>query len=138
MRFILIDTGAIYALVTRNDQHHQEASAFVKELLVQGGTFVLADLVFAETMTLLKAHLGSDIAIRVGQELRRNPLYHWVPLGPEGERETWAIFQQYRDKAWSYTDCAMLMLARRLSITEVFAFDRHFDQMAGIIRWPQT
>lgn len=136
MRRVLIDTGAIYAFVTHTDSHHQEARSFVREWLSHHGTFVLADLVFAETMTLLKARLGAKVAGRVGQELRQNPAYLWIALGPDGERDTWATFQQYHDKEWSYADCALLVLARHLKIAEVFAFDEHFTQMPGLIRVP--
>jgi predicted nucleic acid-binding protein len=136
MRRILIDTGAIYAFVTRTDAHHETARTFTHELMATQGSFILADTVFAETMTLLKARLGTAVALRVGQELRRNAIYKWSVLGPDGERDTWAIFQQYQDKEWSYTDCGILALARRLKITDVFAFDGHFEQMPGIFRLP--
>jgi len=64
---ILIDTGAIFAFVTRTDTHHEAAKRFVREWLDQEGIFVLLDIVFAETMTLLKARLGPESAIRVGR-----------------------------------------------------------------------
>ncbi|HVT19407.1 MAG TPA: PIN domain-containing protein [Thermoanaerobaculia bacterium] len=133
---VLIDTGAIYAFVTRTDIHHESAKRFVREWFEVPGIFALADVVFAETMTLLKARLGPGVALRVGRELRRNPAYSWLNLGEEGERETWAAFQRYADKEWSYTDCALLALARRERIALVFAFDRHFSQMPGIERVP--
>jgi predicted nucleic acid-binding protein len=124
--------------VTRTDAHHEQAKRFVREWLDRAGIFVLSDLVFAETMTLLKARLGPEIAIRVGQELRQNPAYAWLSLGEDGERETWAAFQRYADKEWSYTDCALLVLARREAIPSIFAFDRHFAQMPGIEKIPQA
>ena len=133
----LVDTGAIYAFVTRTDRHHNEARRFMRELLTKRRDLILLDLVFAETMTLLKARVGSAIALRVGAELRQNPLYRWTPLGVEGERDTWALFQQYDDKEWSYTDCALLALGRRMRIREVFSFDKHFEQMPAIARVPR-
>ena len=136
-RRILVDTGAIYAFVTRTDPHHEAAKSFVKSWLEGRRTFVLADVVFAETMTLFKARLGVRIALQVGRELRRNPAYSWAPLGKEGERDTWALFQRYDDKQWSYTDCAILALSQREKVPRVFAFDRHFDQMPGIQRFPK-
>ncbi len=136
MRRVMIDTGAIYAFVARTDANHGAALAFTRQLLADGSSFVLADIVFAETMTLLKARLGTAFALRAGRELRENPTYQWVALGSEGERDTWAAFQKYDDKAWSYMDCAIFALARRLRLAEVFAFDTHFDQMPGIIRLP--
>lgn len=137
-RRIIVDTGAIYAFVTRSDPHHEAAESFVRAWLERSGLFVLPDVVFAETMTLFKARLGTGIALRVGRELRRNPAYLWIPLGVEAERDTWALFQRYDDKEWSYTDCAILTLAQREKVPRVFAFDRHFDQMPDIERLPAT
>lgn len=134
---VLIDTGAIYAFVTRTDSHHEAAKSFVREWLSKQGTFTLADVVFAETMTLLKARLGAGLAIRVGRELRQNPAYVWMSLGEEGERETWKLFQRFADKDWSYTDCALLALAHREGISTIFAFDHHFSQMQEIERTPR-
>ncbi|MCP3960407.1 MAG: type II toxin-antitoxin system VapC family toxin [bacterium] len=135
-RRVLVDTGAIYAFVTRTDPHHEAAKSFIRTWLEGRGVFVLPDVVFAETMTLLKARLGTGIALRVGQELRRNPAYSWTPLGEEGERHTWALFQRFDDKDWSYTDCAILALSQREKVPRVFAFDHHFDQMPDIERLP--
>ena len=133
---ILIDTGAIFAFVTRTDSHHEAAKRFVREWLDQEGIFVLPDIVFAETMTLLKARVGPDVAVRVGRELRQNSAYAWLPVGDDGERDTWAVFQRFTDKEWSFTDCAVLALARREKISAIFAFDRHFLQMPGLERLP--
>lgn len=60
MRRVLVDTGAIYAFVVRTDAHHQEAKAFMRDLLSARDVLVLADCVFAETMTLLKARGGPN------------------------------------------------------------------------------
>ncbi len=136
-RRLLIDTGAIYAFVTGNDPNHPAARAFVSACLANRQVFVLPDVVFAETMTLLKDRLDPDLAIRVGRELRRNPCYQWLPLGEDGERDAWAVFQRYDDKDWSFTDCAILALARREKLPHVFAFDRHFLQMPEITRLPR-
>lgn len=136
MRRALVDTGAIYAFVVRTDAHHEEACTWTRELVSANGVLVLADVVFAETMTLLKARVGAEVAVRVGIELRRNPLYLWTALGEEGERATWDLFQRYVDKEWSCTDCALFVLARRLDVPQIFAFDTHFDQMPGLLRVP--
>lgn len=135
-RRILIDTGAIYAFVTRSDRNHAAARSFVEPWLARRGTFVLADSVFAEAMTLLKARLGAETAIRVGTELRRNPAYAWTEIGTDDERETWEVFRKHRDQNWSYTDCNLLVVSRRSGVRGVFAFDHHFSQMNGLERYP--
>jgi len=136
-RRILIDTGAIYAFVTRSDRNHPAARAFVKRWLDRRGVFVLVDTVFAETMTLLKVRLGAETSIRVGRELRGNPAYVWATLGLDGERDAWEIFRKYTDKDWSYTDCGLFAVSRRSGIRGIFAFDRHFSQMDGVERHPR-
>ena len=136
-RRILIDTGAIYAFVTRSDRNHPAARSFVECWLDRHGVFVLVDAVFAETMTLLKIRLGAETAIRVGRELRDNPAYAWTALGPDGERDAWGIFRKYQDKDWSYTDCSLLAVSRRSGVRGVFAFDRHLSQMSGVERHPR-
>jgi predicted nucleic acid-binding protein len=137
-REVLIDTGAIYAFVTRSDRNHPAARAFVRRWLDRGGVFVLVDAVFAGTMTLLKVRLGAETAIKVGRELRGNPAYMWTALGPDGERDAWEIFRKHEGKDWSYTDCGLLAVSRRSGIRGVFAFDRHFSQMRGVERHPRA
>ena len=135
-RRIIADSGGIYAFLDRKDQHHREAVTFMKNKLKRGAAFVLADVVFSELMTLVKARLGPPVAVRAGRSLRDSAAYLWVALGEEGERETWGIFEKYDDKEWSYTDCAILALSRRLKVKEVFGFDDHFDQMPDVVRLP--
>jgi len=54
----------------------------------------------------------------------------------EDEHESWLTFQKYSDRDWSYTVCALLVLAQRLHIKDVFTFDKHFAQMPGRMRRP--
>ncbi len=129
MKRALIDTGAIYALVSSNDRHHGDAVRFLESWIKHKGIFLLSDLVFIETMTLSKRRLGAATAIRIGQELRENKLFTWVPFTADLEKETWQSFQKYEDKDWSYTDCELLVLSHHLKITDIFAFDDHFCQM---------
>jgi uncharacterized protein len=128
----LIDTGAIYAITASGDLHHREAAQFMRNWIKRDGIFLLSDLVFIETMTLAKRRLGPDVAIRLGWELRENPVFSWISLSADLEQETWAAFRSYDDKEWSYTDCELLVLAKRLKIPDVFTFDDHFRQMPGI------
>ena len=132
----LIDTGAIYAFVIRTDENHRAAVDFVARWLKKSGTFFLLDAVFFEAMTLLKARGSADVAIRAGRELRRNPAYSWIALTADLESETWATFQKYDDKNWSYTDCALFVVSRHLRNTDIFSFDQDFKQMSGVRRLP--
>jgi predicted nucleic acid-binding protein len=134
MKTALVDTSAICGMIDRTDKYHPAAQAFGTHWLLEANQFVLLDWVFVETMTLLKRHLDATVAIQTGRMLRKNPLYRWVTVTPDDEREVWAVFQQYADKDWSYTDCALLVLSRRLRVKQVFSYDAHIAQMPGLKR----
>lgn len=134
MKTTLIDTSAICGMIDRTDKYHVAAQVFGTRWLKDMNQFVLLDWVFIESMALLKRHLDAAVAVQTGQMLRKNPLYRWVAVTPDDEREVWAVFQRYADKQWSYTDCALLVLSRRLKIPQVFTYDAHFAQMPGIKR----
>lgn len=134
MKTALIDTSAICGMIDRTDKYHLAAKVFGTRWLIEANQFVLLDWIFVESMTLLKRHLGAALAIQTGRFLRKSPLYRWVVVTPDDEREVWAVFQQYADKDWSYTDCALLALSRRLKIPQVFTYDAHFAQMPGVKR----
>lgn len=55
----------------------------------------------------------------------------YVNLSEEDDAATGAVFCQYDDKKRSYTDCSILLMAKRLKINKVFAFDEHIRQTAG-------
>jgi hypothetical protein len=44
----------------------------------------------------------------------------------------WRVFDRFRDKDWSFTDCVSYAVIERLKITSAFAFDEHFAQF-GIV-----
>ena len=49
---------------------------------------------------------------------------------------TWVLFQRYRDKAFSFTDCTTFALMTRLRIAAAFAFDIHFRQYGRLVVVP--
>lgn len=128
MRAVIVDTGAIYALVMRNDRNHGAARRFLQHVLEGPASLVLHEWVFVEAMTLLKVRGGAEVAIRVGEEIKRNPLYRWQPSTPQLEQLAWGVFERYSDKDWSYTDCALVALAQQTKTEEVWTYDRLLGQ----------
>jgi predicted nucleic acid-binding protein len=137
MARILVDSSALFAFSTRNDTYHGEAVSYIRNSAGMADVLIVLDVVFEETMTLFKSRANAAVAIRIGQEVRQSSLYRWQAIGADGERDTWAIFQQYDDKDWSYVDCALLAMAQRLGVNHIFSFDEHIDQMPGITRVPR-
>jgi predicted nucleic acid-binding protein len=132
---LLMDTNALYALVSARDSNHNQAGRFFTRWVNDNGRAIILDTVFGETMTLIKTRLGAPMAVEVGRKLRQPALYEWLALSSEDETNTWETFQRYADKEWSYVDCGLFVTARRLGLP-IFSFDHHFDQMPSIQRVP--
>ena len=55
-------------------------------------------------------------------------------INPDLAKQAWIVFEQYNsDKLWSFTDCTSYVVMKESDITEVFAFDHHFEQMGFIL-----
>ncbi len=126
---IIADTSGLYAAVDQHDPNHRPAAAFLRSLPHEQRRLLVSNHVFDEAMTLVKIRLGLPAALQLGMRLRASRLVDLVVFGPEEESLTWQLFGRYKDKAWSYTDCACLALAQHRGIRQAFSFDRHFHQM---------
>lgn len=122
---IFVDTSAWYAIIDKNDQDHAVA---VTKIQVLDRPLVTSNYILDEILTLLKAKLGSTIAIPFGQKLWDQEISTLVRITEEDEERAWGIFRQYKDKGFSFTDCTSFALMERLDINTVFAFDEHFIQ----------
>jgi hypothetical protein len=131
----LLDTSAVYALVDRRDKWHAAATAHARTWLSEGSHWLLSNFIFDEAVTLIKARIDARTAIQAGLRLRTAAAYEWLPLTADDEERAWAIFRQYADKDWSFTDCIVFALSIRLKVP-VFTFDIHFKQMPGVEQVP--
>jgi len=126
---IFVDTSAWFARYTPRDKFHPAARDFLRknrELLVT------TDYVVDETLTLFKARDNYDRALLVGPQLLSEELADLVWVEPKDVQAAWEVFERFRDKQWSFTDCVSYVIIKRLQITRAMAFDDHFRQF-GIV-----
>jgi predicted nucleic acid-binding protein len=128
MSTLLIDTSALHALNYVRDDNHSQAVIYFKSLAGRVKP-IITEWVFVETMNLTKARLGPAHAIAFGRQLKASKAFYPLLLTDPDKQATWDIFEQHQDKAWSYVDCSLLVVARRLQLNRVFTFDHHFRQM---------
>ncbi|MGI0079647.1 MAG: type II toxin-antitoxin system VapC family toxin [Nitrososphaerales archaeon] len=128
---LFVDTSALVALANAEDDNHESATVF-REQLRRGKTafklLITSNYVFDETMTLLRARIGHGSAISLGEALKNSEIFRIDWITPELDAEAWNIFVKYRDKEFSYTDCASFALMKSSGITLAFGYDEHFKQ----------
>ena len=128
MQEVLADTSALIAFFVRSERHHTAARQY---LLDHPDTrWIVLQSVFDEAVTWFRTKVLIRDSITVGRVLREE--HRYVNLSEADDAATWEAFCKYDDKLWSYTDCSILVMARRLGVFQVFAFDEHIRQMAGV------
>jgi predicted nucleic acid-binding protein len=96
------------------------------------GLLVTTDYVIDETLTLFKARGNFDRGLSLGRRFFAGALAQVVWIAQSDVEAAWLVFDKFRDKDWSFTDCVSYVVIDRLKIERAFAFDEHFTQF-GIV-----
>jgi predicted nucleic acid-binding protein len=126
---IFVDTSAWYARCTPRDVFHRAAVDFFQ---ANREPLITTDYVVDEVLTLLKARGNYDRALVIGPSLLAGNLADLVWVDPRDIQAAWSVYERFRDKAWSFTDCVSYAIIERLQIRQAIAFDEHFRQF-GIV-----
>jgi hypothetical protein len=121
---LIADTGALLAYLLKNDEHHRDALAFVRQH--PEARFVVTSLILSELVTRLRARAGAARAAAAGRSLLDSRRYSVVFVDAPLVRSALARMEQFHDKPLSLTDCASFELIDRLGLDGAFAFDRDF------------
>jgi hypothetical protein len=132
MERVFVDTSAWFALADARDPDHSAVSAFLR---TDTRPLVTTTFVLDETLTLIKARFGHKAAAQFGERLRASKACAIIHVTIEDFEAAWTAFNQYDDKAWSFTDCTSFVIMRRLEVDTSLALDEHFAQM-GFARVP--
>ena len=117
----LIDTSALFALLSESDSHHREATAALPAL-ARTGDLVTHNYVVVETTALVGGRLGRT-ALRALHERLLPPIpVTWVDESTHAA----AISALLVSKGPSFVDLISFELMRREQIDRAFAFDNDF------------
>ncbi|MHB1425808.1 MAG: type II toxin-antitoxin system VapC family toxin [Gemmataceae bacterium] len=94
------------------------------------------DYLIDETLTLLRVRREMARAAAFVEQLFGGRLATVYFLTENDIRASWAIFHDYADKEWSFTDCTSKVVIEKLGLTTAFSFDRHFRQFGTILVVP--
>ena len=124
---VFIDTSAWIAEARTEDKNHATAEKLFKSLQ-NVRSIITTDLVFSETVTLLKRKSSHRVAVEFGEKLKQSNLITMVHICNDLMDEGWLSFIRYHDKAFSFVDCTSFVIMKKYGITKALAFDRNFEQ----------
>ena len=122
-----LDTGFLFALVSKRDAHHSrvvEVFRTLKDLRLVDH-LLTTNHVIAETITLTRK-VGHEEAARLGDQLYGEKLarIHWAT--PDEERAAFDYFKRHQDQTYSAVDCLSFVVMEKLGIRDALAVDSDF------------
>ncbi|MDQ3032211.1 MAG: PIN domain-containing protein [Myxococcota bacterium] len=128
MRYVLLDTGPIVALLDRSDGHHARCVEAISEI---DATLVTCEPVIAEACYLLRNVRGAPEAVL--QNVERGVFQLPFRLAPESGAVS-TLVSKYRRVPMDLADACLVRLAELVGTARVLTLDRDFD----IYRWRKT
>lgn len=124
---IFLDTGFLFALVSKRDAHHLrvvEVFRTFKDLRLVDH-LLTTNHVIVETITLTRK-IGHDVAAKLGDQLYDEKLarIHWAT--PDEERAAFDYFKRHQDQTYSAVDCLSFVVMEKRGIREALAVDSDF------------
>jgi predicted nucleic acid-binding protein len=99
------------------DPDNVRACAARDAALKAGQTLIATDFVADETLTLIRFRLGLNAAHAWSQQVDGSSRLRWERVDAERFEKAHNLFFQYRDKDFSFTDCASFVIMRELRLT---------------------
>jgi len=129
---IVLDSSFLVAYHNRRDVHHAAAAATMERLVGgEWGSALLLEYVFLEVVTVLVARRGRDVAVRVATVLLEAREVELVPSS-DMFLDVVETFRAQRHGRLSFTDAAIVTVARRRDAGFVATFDRDFRQVEAL------
>lgn len=137
MAAIFVDTGGWIAVAVARDQFHKRAASYYRKISKDTIPLVTSNYVLDETYTRIRYDDGHNKALSfhslIEEAIEVGRLYlQWVT--PAIHQEAWAIFENYFDQMFSFTDCTSFVIARHAGSKEIFGFDQNFNTMGFVLR----
>lgn len=128
---VLLDSSFLVAYHNTRDMHHAAAARAMVHLLGgEWGPPLLLEYVFLEVVTVLRARRGMETAARVAEQLLDAREVQFVPCS-EFFMDTVATFRR-ESVGLSFTDAALVTMARRHRKGYIATFDDDFKGLTGV------
>lgn len=130
-RYVLTDTGPLYAALDHDDEYHHRAQKALAQLALAGRQVVVLFPTLMEGHRLILSRFGSIVANEWIRELRGRAS-QMLPQDDE-----WVIAAEligaYPDQPLTFHDVLLATVSKRTGFP-VWSYDHHMDVL-GVSRW---
>jgi predicted nucleic acid-binding protein len=117
MRNILLDTGALVALLDKSEKNHHRCVEFLKDFK---GKLLTTEPVLTEAVYLLGPSVKAQ---KICIEFISKGGATLVPQSPESLSRAIILIEKYKDIPMDFADATLVTLAEGTGIDEVFTLD---------------
>lgn len=129
---IVLDSSFLIAHAVEKDAHHAEALAVMERLAAgEWGDALLPEYVLVEVATVVASRVGLDASVAVADALLGAAKVSFVPAA-DHVAATLDVFRRQPKARLSFTDAAIVAVARSRGATHVASFDTDFRGVPGI------
>ena len=125
---IFVDTGAWVSIAMKRDKHHSAAIQMLQQFQQKNISLITSDYILDEVLTLVRKRSTHEDAKRIGTAILESSVVRLERIDETVWEKAWKIFQRYKDKMWSFTDCTSFALMDQRNIARAFTFDSDFAQ----------
>ena len=120
---MLVDTSAIFAIISPLDRFHERAATTYSDLLDQGDSLYITSYILVETAALAQRRLGFEPLKTFVQSIQGNMDIYWIDR--VAHEEAWRRMVQQGGSRISLVDWSTMVVAEQTR-SIIFAFDRDF------------
>jgi len=125
-RAVLLDSGALFALMSEGDQYHELAQTFFEILISERIPLYTTNAVILETYRLILHKLGIQKALDFLEQWLSDPTLMTIErMSVEDEENAREVVRKYSDQDISLTDAVNFAVMSRKGILKMFGFDNH-------------
>jgi uncharacterized protein len=117
---ILVDSSFLYALYSRDDNHHETVIAVAELYHAQ---FIIPYVVLTEVAFLFRRAGGAPAVARFLAALVKSR-HQYEITAPSDLLRAHDILIEYADVNLDFVDCCLMALAERLDVTQIATLDR--------------
>lgn len=126
MEKFFVDTSALYALVSIDDDGHGPALLAWEDMIQSDSILITNNYVLVECFSLLQYRLGIEVVRQL--DLKIVPLLQIDWIGEQQHVGSVNLVFSSNRRQLSLVDCSGFDSMRRLGIEKVFTFDGHFRE----------